>query len=211
MFAPSPKNCLMAQLNSMNQLQPPGAGLPGFENFILNGLFKTGSALMSDKRAVKIFEREAAELYRMVNEEDESYDIFQPLLIPRVIGIEDSSRNWSVMMILDHLNAVNLDFLKIVNALTSGIVPRGEIDVALYKPSRELDYDTIVQFNEINAQYVQTIEGLIEKHGNLRSIARYAHPWFGPLDAHQWHCLAGIHQRIHRRQATKLIAMLGVV
>lgn len=200
----------MADSNNNDQLQPPGAGLPGFEAFILNAAFKTGTAFMSDRRAIRLFEHESAELMRIANEDDESYDIFQQLLIPRIIGIEDSSRNWSVLMILEHLSQVNTDILKIVQALTESVVPRGEIDTALYKPSTEVDFDTIARFNSINHKYIDGVRAAIEKRGSLRSQARYKHPWFGPIDAHQWHCLAGIHQRIHRRQAMKLVAMLGV-
>jgi hypothetical protein len=38
---------------------------------------------------------------------------------------------------------------------------------------------------------------------------RFAHPWFGPIDAFRWHCLLGIHQGIHRRQLEAIRAGLG--
>ena len=192
------------------ELEPPGAGLPGGERFFLNAAFKTGTAITSAKGALKLFKREWAELNRIADEDDQSYDIFEQKLIPRVMGIEDSSRNWSVLMILEHLCMVNTDILRIVKALVDEIVPRGELDIALYKPSNQVDFDTINRFIEINSNYVRVIEELIERRGNLRTMARYPHPWFGKIDAHQWNCLAGIHQRIHRRQAQKLVAMLGV-
>jgi hypothetical protein len=40
---------------------------------------------------------------------------------------------------------------------------------------------------------------------------RFAHPWFGPLDAYRWHALLTFHQSIHLRQieaiAGKLLAV----
>jgi hypothetical protein len=32
------------------------------------------------------------------------------------------------------------------------------------------------------------------------SGATHAHPWVGPLTAHQWLNLAAVHQRVHRKQ-----------
>jgi len=37
---------------------------------------------------------------------------------------------------------------------------------------------------------------------------RYAHPWFGPIDAYQWHCLLGMHQGIHRKQMEAITKVL---
>jgi hypothetical protein len=40
---------------------------------------------------------------------------------------------------------------------------------------------------------------------------RYAHPWFGPIDAFRWHGLLALHQRIHRRQIEAIRAGLGTL
>lgn len=196
-------------LGNSNELDPPGAGLPFLERGVLDVAFKSGCVLISDKRALAMFQKESDELYRLANE-DESYDVFQQLLIPRVIGIEDSSRYWSVIMTLEHLCMTNRDMLTAIKALTENIVPRGEIDIALYKPSTDGGIEVLDEYRELSDEYFQTIDRLISSRGNLRTNARYRHPWFGTLNAHQWHCLAAVHQRIHRRQAQKIIAMLGV-
>ncbi len=39
---------------------------------------------------------------------------------------------------------------------------------------------------------------------------RFFHPWFGPLDAHRWHCLLAFHQGIHRKQIQAVHRGLGV-
>lgn len=164
---------------------------------------------MSDRQALKLLRRDSAELLRLADD-DESYDVFQPLLIPRVIGIEDSSRNWSVMMVLEHLWMTNRDMVDIIKSLMSGEVPRGDVDISLYKPSPDVGYDVRDRYDALNNEYDETIERLLESRGNLESTARYRHPWFGELNAHQWNCLAAAHQRIHRRHMQKLVAMLGV-
>jgi len=192
------------------EVQEPGAGLPWLENAVLNTTFKLATAVMSDGRAVKLFNKESERLLKYADQGGESYDVSQELLIPRVIGIEDSSRNWSVLMVLDHLCLTNREMLLTINSLLNGTAPHRELKIEDFKPSPDVGFDVIERYRQMSSDYVGNVESLINSRGSLRSSARYTHPWFGPLDAHQWHCLAGIHQRIHRRQAQKLIAMLGV-
>ena len=190
--------------------QEPGAGLPWMENAVLNGFFKFGTAVMSDRSAINLFNKESERLLKFADDGGEAYDVSQQLLIPRVIGIEDSSRNWSVLMILEHLFMTNRDMLLGINSLLNGIVPDFSAAIKDYKPSPDVGFDAIERYRQMSYDYVGNIESLIKSRGSLRSSVRFAHPWFGLLDAHQWHCLVGVHQLVHRRQAQKLIAMLGV-
>ena len=190
--------------------QPPGAGLPWLENAVLNAFFKFGTVVMSDRSAIKVFNQESDRLLQYADDGGESYDVSQELLIPRVIGIEDSSRNWSVLMVLEHLCMTNRDMLMGINSLLNGTAPHFVAETKNYKPSPDVGFDVIERYRQLCSDYVGNIESLIKSRGSLKSSVRFAHPWFGPLDAHQWHCLVAIHQRIHRRQAHKIIAMLGV-
>lgn len=193
----------------MNRLEPPGAGLPATERMILRAALGLGSIVVSDRFILNRFAQESDMLYQIADH-DNSYDVFQKLLIPRVIGIEDSSRDWSILMILEHLCLANVDIMNAIVALSEGIVPRGEIAVEFYKPRENVDIDVLDRYLEINSRYVETVGQIVEQRGGLSGPLRYAHPWFGMLTAHQWHCLACVHQQVHRRQAKKLIAMLGV-
>lgn len=193
----------------MTDLQPPGNGLPAAERVFLSVGLKTASAFLSDRRALRIFQRESTELHRIAFD-DESYDVFQTYLIPRVIGIEDSSRNWSVAMVLDHLCLVNREIKIAVESLARGIVPRGEIDIAMYKPDPDVGDPVFDRFQQSVTEYVETLERLLTASPRLRGHPTFPHPWFGELGAHQWHVLACLHQRIHRRQAQKIVAMLGI-
>ena len=199
----------MPGYGNSDDLQPPGAEIPALERKALELALRASCLAMSDIQAANLFRREANLLIRLA-EGDESYDPFQPLVIPRVIGIEDSSRNWSVMMVLEHLCLANREMLTATQALFEGITPRGEVDVALYKPASDIGFEVLDQYRDLSDEYFLTIERLIESRGQLQTAARFRHPWFGMLNAHQWHCLAAFHQRIHRRQAQKIIAMLGV-
>ena len=196
--------------NSQGQLQEPGAGLPTLEAAFLNAFFKFGTVIMSDRSAMKLFNKESDRLLQYADEGGQSYDISQELLIPRVMGIEDSSRNWSVLMVLEHLCMTNHDMLIGINSLVKGMTPHFDAKIKNYKPSRDVGFDVIQRYQQICSDYVGNIESMIRSRGSLRSSVRFEHPWFGLLDAHQWHCLVGVHQRVHRRQAQKIIAMLGV-
>jgi hypothetical protein len=123
-----------------------------------------------------------------------------PYLISRVTGIEDSSRNWSVYMVLDHLRIVDDAIATIVQTLTIGGAVGRESRIQDVKPNRHAGVDTIERFTDAVKRY----EGAVERLGALGRAARHAHPWFGPLNAHEWHCLAGTHHGIHRRQIERI-------
>ncbi|MBH0179911.1 MAG: DinB family protein [Nitrospira sp.] len=117
-----------------------------------------------------------------------------PVLINRVIGIEDSSRCWSVFMVLDHLRIVNEGIASIVDALTQDRRFAQEVRIQDVKPSRAGGPETIDRFMASVANY----EAAVARLGTLGRRMRHPHPWFGPITAHDWHCLAGIHQLVHR-------------
>jgi len=190
----------------MTNLQPPGAGLPTVELAIARGVFFLKSMLTSDEKAIVGFEREMNFLLNMVDDAD-LIDIDQQVLIGRFIGIEDSSRNWSVLMALEHLCMVNDDIIKVIDALKRGIVPRGEVAIELYKPDPEVGTDVIKRFKNSSYDFLEVVRA----HGRLRTELTYAHPWFGKLDGHRWCVLAAMHMKIHRRQAQKIMAKQGVV
>lgn len=190
----------------MRELQPPGAGLPGFERVFLNGFFKLGCLMTSDERALRLFERELEILLAIVDEADLDA-ICDQVLIGRITGIEDSSRNWSVLMVLEHLCMVNGDILKIIDALNRNIVPKGQVAIDYYKPVADLDVEVIDRFKDICYDFLETVRAF----GKLKSGPTYAHPWFGQLSGHGWNVLAAVHMKIHRKQVQAILAKRGIV
>ena len=55
---------------------------------------------------------------------------------------------------------------------------------------------------------VTTYEFVVTKLGILGRKLRHVHPWFGPMTAHDWHCLAAIHSWVHRRQIERVVKKL---
>lgn len=185
------------------QLAPPGAGLPAAELLIARALFAWRRWRGNGESFTALFRRERDTIRSLVAGCDPSLR-GKRVLIERPRGLEDSSRNWSVWMTLDHLRITNLAFARVIHALTSGHVPPGRASTAAVKPDAAVTA-------AVEAEYEQSCDGVlvaVEAVTEWKTPLRYEHPWFGPLDASGWHALAGTHMRIHRGQLERIIASL---
>ena len=185
------------------QLAPPGAGLPKLELQIARLLFafklRTGSRDAFNAR----FKRERETIQRLMYFLEES-DGARRVLIQRPRGLEDSSRYWSVWMTLDHLRIIHNAVIRIITALTEGMALPGQASTAAVKPDPDVTAAIV-------AGYEQSCDDLLAKvarAGDLNTAARFAHPWFGPLNAAGWHALAAQHLGLHRVQIERIIAGL---
>ena len=183
------------------QLAPPGAGIPALEIALGKILFAAFRKWKTREWATNHFAAEAGTMLRLArNLTPQAADT--PVLIPRVIGIEDSSRRWSVLMTLDHLNIVNSGILDIIDHLSSERMYIRQVSIAAAKPSPDQTLDTIGRFAKATQAYADRVTRI----KNLVSHARHPHPWFGAMDALGWHWLAALHHTVHRRQIQKIIA-----
>lgn len=123
------------------------------------------------------------------------------MLIKRPPGLEDSSRNWSVWMTLDHLRIVHQTMTTVIGALANGEMPEGTASTAAVKPSVGVTAAVIAEYE----QSCDALLAVVAAAGNLRTTLRYVHPWFGPLDAAGWHALAAGHMKIHRLQLQRIL------
>lgn len=183
------------------KLAPPGAGLPLPELLIGRMLFGlrrlTGNRDSFDAR----FRRERTAIRALLKNVDD-ISLPQRVLIQRPPGLEDSSRYWSVLMTLDHLRIVNLAFVGIVTALGSGKVPKGEVNTAAVKPDPAVTTAVLAEYEASCDALLVAVTALAD----LKTSVRFAHPWFGPMDAYGWHALAGGHMGIHRVQIERILA-----
>jgi hypothetical protein len=127
------------------------------------------------------------------------------VLIRRPPGLEDSSRYWSVWMTLDHLRIVHHQIARVIGALTRGITPEGRASTAAVKPGTELTSGVVAAYEES----CDTLLAAVAAAPDLQTKARFAHPWFGPLDAAGWHALAGVHLGLHRVQIERILQGLA--
>ncbi len=186
---------------SQPQLAPPGAGLPFPENLIARFLLGLKRLTGNSRDFTARFVRERGTIGRLIGNVDE-LTLSRQVLIPRPRGLEDSSRNWSVLMTLDHLRIVHHAFIGVIGTLAKEEVPEGKVSTAAVKPDPAVTMEVI-------GEYEASCDALLESINavkNFRTRARHAHPWFGPMDAHGWHALAGGHMSIHRVQIERILA-----
>lgn len=183
--------------------------LPRIERSALNGLLSTSSMFLSENNLLRLFSRETRKLDRLLKD-DESYDVFQVIKIPRVIGVSESNRSWSVLMVIDHLCLVIEDCRKAIVALSDRVEPRGEVDLSFYVPNEDVGADILDRFEHLTHCFCNDIKTAIKREATFSGTARFLHPYFGNMNAKQWLAFAALHQAIHRRQVNKIIVMLGI-
>jgi uncharacterized damage-inducible protein DinB len=182
------------------RLAPPGAGLPFPENFIARCLFGMKRLTGNGEAFTAHFIQQRAVISHLIKPLDDS-TLSQRVLIKRPPGLEDSSRNWSVLMTLDHLRIVHHAFIGVIGALASEQVPEGEASTAAVKPDPAVTLKVIAEYEASCDALLATVSTV----KNFKTEARFPHPWFGPMDAHGWHALIGSHMSIHRVQIERIL------
>ncbi|TDU81210.1 DinB family protein [Prosthecobacter fusiformis] len=189
--------------NAEPQLAPPGAGLPFPELMVAKLIFKCRLQLGSRASFSASFQSERRKIQELVKTCEESKGA-EPILIPRLTGMEDSSRHWSVWMTLEHLRMVHDSITKVITALTSGVAMEGAASTASVKPRKEVTARVL-------RHYETSCDGLqkaVDDAPDLNTKLKFTHPWFGPLNAAGWHAMAGQHLGIHRRQIEQILKRL---
>lgn len=184
-------------------LAAPGAGLPAIELFIGKQLFFLKCRRGNRDQFSAAFAGERSAIRALVESCPES-SRGERVLIPRLRGLEDSSRHWSIWMTLDHLRITNLAFAGVIHSLTHGLVPEGEASTAAVKPDPAVT-------EAVEADYEKSCDDLIalvSRTDNLATNLQYRHPWFGPLDASRWHALSAMHMGIHRAQIEAILSRM---
>lgn len=185
-------------------LAAPGAGLPRIERWVAHLMIHWKAARTSRERAAAVFEDERAAILRLLDGCDPAAWA-RPVLIKRLPGLEDSSRYWSLLMVADHLRIVNREIAQVIAGLGAGRPPGGEASTAAVKPSPRVTAGVIAAFD----RGCRDFAGAVAAVPDLRTALKFAHPWFGPMDAAGWHFMAGFHMQLHHRQMKLILAGLA--
>lgn len=186
-----------------SELAPAGAGLPWFERTFVGFGIRGAAAFVSKDRLTTLFRDEAERAIGLARGLSETQGR-QRVLIDRFVGVEDSSRHWSVYMTLEHLVIVNSAVAALLPRLYSGRGIGTEVRVEEVKPVPEAGPEQIDDLARVVERYTE----LVDKLGNLRAGTTHPHPWFGSLSAAEWHALATVHNSTHRRQIERIIKRL---
>jgi hypothetical protein len=185
-------------------LQPPGKGLPFLEQILSRYVFlPMACALMSNREAIETLVVEGQTMVRWIEAASEE-EIQQPVLIPKITGIEDSSRYWSALMTLEHLKITSNLMTTTIEALARGeqsSLPVARVEAV--KPNTALQKEIVIQ------EYQQFLNTYPDKMNTLvphfSKENRHQHPWFWKLNAHEWLCINTLHHRIHKKQVQLIL------
>lgn len=186
------------------KLEPPGSGLPSVELFVGKVLLELRRWTGTRDAFHSKFEHERL-LIRLLLERVHADSGRLRVLIPRIRGLEDSSRDWSVWMVLDHLRIVNSEIARILADLVEGRAPAVVTSIAAVKPSQDAGPEVGVPYHA-SCERLQTTAVAAD---DLTTAKRHAHPWFGPMNAMDWYGLAGVHLAIHRMQIQRILQRIS--
>lgn len=161
------------------------------------------AAATTRTRAIAVFEAQRSQILQRLEGLDEP-TLSQPVLIKRLPGLEDSSRFWSLLMVLDHLRIVNQGITGVITELGAGRVPTGKVSTADVKPAVGVTKEVIIGFDLGCRDFIETAARIQD----LKTSLRFPHPWFGPMDAATWHFMIGFHMKLHLRQIDLIRATL---
>jgi hypothetical protein len=186
----------------MPELAPAGAGIPSIERWIGGMMFGLKRWRGTPQKFNTEFAKERGMIQRLYQGKSDE-ELSRRVLIPRLRGLEDSSRYWSVWMTLDHLRIVNLEIARVIGDLLSERMPAGVASTATVKPSPAVGADVVAGYEGSCDDLMK----LVSTGGTMRTSMKYAHPWFGPLDAAGWHAMSAMHMGIHRAQVERILRM----
>src|SRR5262249_11668488 len=125
------------------KLAKPGAGLPVLEWAVAKYvLLPQRFRSVSPEEAGREFVSESEIILAAAKRLDKA-QLLERRLIPRLRGLEDSSRYWSVAMTLDHLVIVGSGIRYLIVGLTSGKKDLPTRTIAQVKPSADVSAETI--------------------------------------------------------------------
>jgi len=186
-------------------LQEAGAGIsPGKRLLGKHLLFPLLNTFISWEKAWDIYDKEGQKIIALAS--DLKHDaLFKRVLVPKLFGLEDNSRYYSVAMVIEHLMIVGKALHTRIPILSKGEKLNDQVQIEDVKPYTEIDEDIIAQFEQYLATYREALAQNVE---DIHLDNTSEHPWFGAFNPKQWSILGMVHQIVHRRQIEAIIKVL---
>ena len=147
------------------ELKLPGPGLPWLELMVARYfVFPRACRRLDWTAASQLFQDEGARILTIWDNLT-TEQLKERVLIRRFAGIEDSSRNWSIAMTVDHLNIVGCHTLLTIDSLRRGVVPEAAARMEDVKPPGE------VTPSEIHSNFIELLAEA-SSPGAVESIPR---------------------------------------
>lgn len=197
---------MSASAEDLPTLDAPGAGLPGPMLFVARRLFALKCRFGKREGFIANFVAERVRIEELV-ESCPAEQRATRILVPRLRGLEDSSRHWSAWMTLDHLRICNEAFAHIITELSHDRQPDLVVRTEDVKPDPAVGREVEAGYEQANDHFLEVLRE-VPGLPDLKTRLQLAHPWFGPLDAYRWLALASMHMAIHRAQLEAILGRL---
>lgn len=181
-----------------------GSGIPGIERFIGRIILSRWCAKHPPEATMALVKEQQAALLALMTDAGPRAGV--QVRIKRLPGLEESSTNYSLAMVADHLARVNTDLATTIQHLAKGELCPIVVSTANYKPLPGTDPDRARA--DLETSLSRLDHALADTAAIRRSTVRHTHPWFGALPASTWACFPTFHQEIHLKQARLIAAGL---
>ena len=186
----------------IKELDKSGAGLSPTRVFLAKHIFiPTLNRFLSWEKAWDIFDKEGKKIIALASTLNKE-QLFERVLVPKLLGLEDNSRYYSVAMSIEHLHMVGGALQIRIPILSKGKKINKSIKIEDVKPYKEIDENVVKNFEEFLNTYREKLEkNIVDVYIDNTST----HPWFGEFNPKQWSILAAVHQIVHRRQIEAIL------
>ena len=185
------------------KLAPAGSGLPNFERlFIKNLLVPTIRIFITWDIALFLLQRELKIIDKILKPINEDL-LTKKFIIDRTFAIEDDSRQFSINMVLEHLEIAGNKVKNIIETLSLEKEFEEDVKIENVKPklNNKNQYESFKKFYQ---DYILFIKSLDKKQSKMRK----KHPWFIEFNNFEWSVFMYMHTFIHRRQIEAIIEEL---
>ncbi len=133
------------------------------------------------------------------------WELEERILVKRPFGVEDSSRYWSMEMLMEHLIMTGIATHRTLRQLSIGVRPHHSSRIVDGKPKGG-------RGPRIRDEFSHYLDKFLESSNDLKFPPRpsLAHSWTGEMNASQWFKFAALHHWIHRIHAERIFAGIGV-
>ncbi|CAM3384899.1 hypothetical protein [Arcobacter aquimarinus] len=178
------------------KLAPPGSGLPNFERlFIKNVLVPSIRILITWNIALYLLQRELKIIDKLVKSLDEEL-LIKKIIIDRTFAIEDDTRQFSINMVLEHLEIAGNKIKNVIETLSLEKEFIEDIKIENVKPKQNAN-NQYKSFKNFYQEYISFIKALDKK----QSQKKKKHPWFVEFNNYDW----SVFMYMHRRQIEAII------
>ena len=187
-------------------LDKAGGGISASKRLLAKHLmFPLLNKTISWQKAWDIYDKEGEKILTLASSLDHE-QLFKRILVPKLFGLEDNSRYYSVAMVIKHLLIVGHALQNRIPILSRGEKLNGHVAIEDVKPYIEIEDDIVEQFGAFLSTYREILEREVE---DIYIDNTSAHPWFGEFNPKAWSILGMVHQTVHRRQIEAIIRSLA--